>query len=288
MESHLGLRPMETSDEEDEEEDEEQHGTGGLDPSLRSIILRRVRRRNAVAHNPALLRLTKDLHELRSARGVEVECREGDAWGLLVHVRPGEGFYSASLSGDDLLRYGFRVAVGSEYPFEPPTVTCLSPWPALYHPNIDPATGRVGLELLMCDWTPIMSLGGVLDALLGLLEEPVWSGPSVLNAEAAHELRHAPQRLVAKVQQQQQALLASERMCFARVARGGGNGDVATEAAGSECDDDEDEDCVSRLKRREQQDKSCLDHLAPSPKRCVVVARDAAARAAPFFGFGDE
>ncbi len=51
MDSSLGCQPMETSDEGE--------GGGDVDPSLRNIILRRVRRRNAVAHNPALLRLMK-------------------------------------------------------------------------------------------------------------------------------------------------------------------------------------------------------------------------------------
>jgi hypothetical protein len=176
MDNSLGCLPMDTSDEGE--------GGGEADPSLRNIILRRVRRRNAVAHNPALMRLQKvspclvplspltlsqDLAELRPQSGVEVEFREQDPWGLLAHVRPGEGFYSAALSGDERLRYTFRVAVGSEYPFEPPVVVCCSPWPPLHHPNVDPCSGRVGMELLQCDWTPIMSLGGVLDALQGLL-----------------------------------------------------------------------------------------------------------------------
>ena len=259
MADGLGCQPMETSDEGEGAQESE-------DASLRNIILRRVRRRNAVAHHPALLRLVKDLQELRPQRGVEVEFREQDPWGLLAHVRPAEGFYSAALGGDGL-RYTFRVAVGPEYPFEPPSVACRSPWPPLHHPNVEPCSGRVGMELLQCDWTPIMSLGGVLDALQGLLEEPLCSGPSVLNAEAARQLRHAPQELVAAVREQQCARLqlASPEPPLQQQQQ---------QQRAESGEEDEDECCWSRLKRRELED-CCPDHEDDlrSPKRFLVSHR---------------
>ncbi len=203
-----------------------------------------------------------------------MEFREQDPWGLLAHVCPGEGFYSAALSGDERLRYTFRVAVGSEYPFEPPQVTCRAPWPPLHHPNVEPCSGRVGMELLQCDWTPIMSLGGVLDALQGLLEEPLCAGPAVLNAEAARQLRHAPQELVAAVREQQRLRLqlAPPEECVS----GGGGGGLWEQAAASE-DEDEDEEqcCWSRLKRREQEDcceaEQSHQHELRAAKRCLVA-----------------
>lgn len=56
-----------------------------------------------------------------------------------------------------------------EYPFEPPAVYAV---PAgLWHANVA-ADGRVLFDVLRSEWTPIMSLGGVLDALQAMLEEP--------------------------------------------------------------------------------------------------------------------
>ncbi len=143
------------------------------------------------------------------------------------------------MSGDDEFCYPFRILVNAEYPYEGPTVTSQM---ALYHPNVDLVSGRVGLEIIMCDWTPIMSLGGVLDALLSVMEDPILSGPSVMNAQAAEDARKNVSRLISTVQQQQVQFKLAEQN-----AKSFGELEMGDE------DDEEKEQCGSCRKRRDEE-----------------------------------
>ena len=53
------------------------------------------------------------------------------------------------------------------------------------------------MDLLGLEWTPVVSLSGVLDSLVGILEDPVTVGTSVVNSEAATQLLTQPTALVA-------------------------------------------------------------------------------------------
>jgi ubiquitin-protein ligase len=239
MEEH-GCLPMETSDDEESGE-----------PSLRDIILRRANRRNDVSKNPALLRLRHDFENLRFSHAIQLD-EKVDQWGMTVRIHPSEGFYSASLSGDSEYCYPFRVSVGPEYPYEGPLVTSLQP---LFHPNVDEATGRVGLELITCDWTPIMSLGGVLEALLSVMEDPVLSGSTVLNSRAAEYALHNVSRLVESVQQQQRQQINQRSFVVAFNL--------------DEEQDENVEDCGSCRKRRDQDDFCRPDDVERQAKRSL-------------------
>ena len=152
----------------------------------------------------ALLRLHKDIAALQPMHGIRIEHCPQDAWSLMVLAKPQEGYYSSAGSGDPGFQYVFRLTVGVEYPFEPPSVRCVVPV-GLYHPNVHPVSGEVCMDLLL-DWGPIMSLTGVLDALLGVLEEPECFGGSVVNSEAAQALQQRPQEVVGRLQELQEEM----------------------------------------------------------------------------------
>ena len=68
-----------------------------------------------------------------------------------------------------------------EYPLQPPIFVLRTP---VYHPNIDPKSGKPCLEILADRWSPAITIGGPLCGVVSLLACP---NPfeNVLNAEAA-------------------------------------------------------------------------------------------------------
>jgi len=63
----------------------------------------------------------------------------------------------------------FRIDLPQSFPFQAPIISAVSP---LFHPNVDPLTGEVSLQLLKKDWSPVLTLRIVVLSLVLLFEEP--------------------------------------------------------------------------------------------------------------------
>jgi ubiquitin-conjugating enzyme E2 D/E len=84
-------------------------------------------------------------------------------------------------------RFGLVVTLPAEYPFKAPTVTFAT---RIYHPNVtNDSLGNICLGLLKPEnWKPSTRLASVLEAVRGLLVEPLPEDP--LEARIADEFRN--------------------------------------------------------------------------------------------------
>ena len=92
-----------------------------------------------------------------------------------VVLSPGEGFYKGG-------SFTFNLEFTEEYPIEPPSVVCLN---RIFHPNID-IKGRICLNILREDWSPVLDLNSIIVGLLFLFFECTPKDP--LNKDAAQLL----------------------------------------------------------------------------------------------------
>lgn len=81
---------------------------------------------------------------------------------LSVSIVPGEGPYRGAV-------VVFIFDIPPEYPYNPPRVRCVT---SIFHPNIQPDTGFVGLPLLGIDWRAVLSVNTVVFGLQLLLISP--------------------------------------------------------------------------------------------------------------------
>jgi len=73
-----------------------------------------------------------------------------------------------------------EVVFPDNYPFNPPKLKFKT---TMYHPNIDPRSGNICLDILQNQWSPALSIHKVVLSLSSLLTEPNFGDP--LNGEAA-------------------------------------------------------------------------------------------------------
>ncbi len=66
-----------------------------------------------------------------------------------------------------------------EYPNKPPSVKFLS---KIFHPNVY-ATGKICLDILQNQWSPIYDIAAILTSIQSLLSDPNPTSPA--NAEAS-------------------------------------------------------------------------------------------------------
>ena len=78
--------------------------------------------------------------------------------------------------------FKIQVTITRKFPFEPPKVKWLS---EIWHPNIYRHKVCVGIS--GADWTPTMSISGMIEALRNLLNFPNPNSP--LNPEAANQMK---------------------------------------------------------------------------------------------------
>jgi len=127
--------------------------------------------------SPGQIRMQKDLSELTTSKGVDLDFYKGqdNIMEFKVRVKPDDGMYRGGT-------FTFDFKVPSTYPHDPPKVLCET---TVYHPNID-MEGRVCLNILREDWKPVLTIGSVIYGLTFLMLEPNADDP--LNKEAAQLL----------------------------------------------------------------------------------------------------
>ncbi|TFF89554.1 MAG: ubiquitin-conjugating enzyme E2 [Promethearchaeota archaeon] len=83
--------------------------------------------------------------------------------------------------------FKIQINVTRKFPFEAPKVKWLS---KIWHPNIYRRKVCVGVQGK--DWTPTMSIAGLIEALRNLLNFPNPNSP--LNSEAANQMKTNPKK----------------------------------------------------------------------------------------------
>lgn len=95
---------------------------------------------------------------------------------LNINVKPDEGIYKNG-------NFKFQMMFNELYPIEPPSINCLN---KIFHPNID-LQGKICLNILREDWSPVLDIQSILIGLLFLFLEPSWKDP--LNIDAGKLLK---------------------------------------------------------------------------------------------------
>lgn len=93
-------------------------------------------------------------------------------------------------------KFSFQLDIPPSYPFSAPSVRCLT---RVWHPNICPYSGDVGLPIVTRDWRPVLSLNTVVFGLQLLFLEP--NMDEIVNADAASALQRGVHLLGEQVQQ---------------------------------------------------------------------------------------
>ena len=121
---------------------------------------------------PGLIRVKKDMSELKLEKGVSIDFAHGETelmkWKLVI--RPDDGIYKNGT-------FVFDVKVPDTYPHDPPKVLCET---TVFHPNID-MEGHVCLNILREDGKPVLTMSSVIMGMQFLMLEPNADDP--LNKE---------------------------------------------------------------------------------------------------------
>ena len=74
------------------------------------------------------------------------------------------------------------VKVTPEYPGKPPIIKFVTP---VYHPNIDPDSGEICLDILSTHWCPALTINATLISVHSILDDPY--PEDAINLEAAED-----------------------------------------------------------------------------------------------------
>ena len=92
-----------------------------------------------------------------SVRGTKDNC---STWNVTLRGPPGSHYEGGV--------YALSVHLPTNYPYEPPVVSFVT---KIYHPNIS-SDGVICLEILKSNWSPVLTIGKILRAILALLYDP--------------------------------------------------------------------------------------------------------------------
>jgi ubiquitin-conjugating enzyme E2 M len=126
---------------------------------------------------PGEIRIQKDIAELDAGEVATIHFpNANDLTTFKVSVSPDSGYWKGAT-------YDFKFTIPPHYPHSPPKVECNT---RIYHPNID-FEGKVCLNILRKDWTPVLDINTVIYGLVFLFYEPNPDDP--LNVEVAKLFR---------------------------------------------------------------------------------------------------
>ena len=137
-------------------------------------------------------------HNLAAAKRLRKELQSLERSSLLeddVYLRPSSDSilqWTALLKGPPDTpyeggRFEAEILLPEDYPMSPPKILMKS---KIYHPNID-KLGRICLDILKSNWTPVLQLKSVLLSLQSLLSSP--DEKDFLNIEVAEKWKKDPE-----------------------------------------------------------------------------------------------
>jgi len=138
--------------------------------------------RSANSNSARIFRLKKELTGLNNEResdnisAAPIEEKDITHWRAII-IGPDETPYANEIMSLD-------IQFPEDYPFKPPKVKFIT---SVWHPNINPNSGDICLDILKSQWSPALSILKVLLSISSLLQDPNPDDP--YNGKAATEYK---------------------------------------------------------------------------------------------------
>jgi len=124
--------------------------------------------RNLIVGRTTIQRLTKELNEIHEneADCAEISIDQYDdsnlfLWKAII-FGPSDSPYENGV-------FELKIDIPPEYPFKPPKITFIT---KIFHPNINPQSGAICLDILAANWTPTLTIKKTLLSISSLMAEP--------------------------------------------------------------------------------------------------------------------
>jgi len=126
-----------------------------------------------------LRRINKDINSLKK-EDLNIFIPESDIKKIIVDFKgPKDTIYETGV-------WKIKIEFPVEYPLKSPCVNFETP---IYHPNVEPKSGAICLDVLTTEWTPMYEIKHIFDTFLPqLLSYPNPDDP--FNTVAAAELKN--------------------------------------------------------------------------------------------------
>lgn len=141
-------------------------------------------------HNRLMLKIVKELVAEHTATACRLGVSQIDAAARAI-VCFSDGPRDSPYEGRI---FYLRMFVAENFPYKPPVCQLLT---KIYHPNFD-SRGRVCLDLLYKEWTPVHFLYGPLVGIASLLDDPSASDPLVSEIVAQYVRDRATYNKIAR------------------------------------------------------------------------------------------